>query len=128
MDFFGPIADNSGGIVEMSNQPERVRTVTDELDAVGNTTKAATKGFAVGSASLAAFLLFSAFQDEVSAISGSKFTTVDISQPEILVAGMLGAMMTFVFSSWTILAVGDVARKVVAEVRRQLRDSPGILD
>jgi Na+/H+-translocating membrane pyrophosphatase len=100
MDFFGPIADNAGGIVEMGNQPESVREVTDLLDAVGNTTKAATKGFAIGSASLACFLLFSAFMDEVSLFSGTPFTVVDVAQPEIFVGGLLGATMVMLFSSW----------------------------
>jgi H(+)-translocating pyrophosphatase len=127
MDFFGPIADNAGGIVEMGNQPESVREVTDLLDAVGNTTKAATKGFAIGSASLACFLLFSAFMDEVSLFSGTPFTVVDVAQPEIFVGGLLGATMVMLFSSWSLNAVSRAAQQVVAECRQQFQEHPGIM-
>src|SRR5207247_2481969 len=98
MDTFGPITDNAGGIVEMSHQPDDVRKKTDRLDAVGNTTKALTKGYAIGSAALAAFLLFSAYLDEVRNY-GFKIETVDIAKPEIFVGGLLGAMLVFLFSA-----------------------------
>lgn len=127
MDFFGPIADNAGGIVEMSDQPARVRDITDMLDAVGNTTKAATKGFAIGSAALACFLLFAAFMDEVSSYGKLDFTELNVVEPEVLIAGLLGGMLVFLFSSWTVKAVGDTAQAVVEEVRRQFRVFPGIM-
>jgi len=126
MDTFGPITDNAGGIVEMSQQPEEIRKKTDRLDAVGNTTKALTKGYAIGSAALAAFLLFSAYLEEVSHY-GHKLAGVDISKPEVFVGGLLGAMLVFLFSSMAIRAVGKAAYYVINDVRAQFKENPGIL-
>ncbi len=126
MDTFGPITDNAGGIVEMSRQPEEIRRRTDRLDAVGNTTKALTKGYAIGSAALAAFLLFSAYLDEV-ALLGHPLAAVDIAKPEVFVGGLLGAMLVMWFSALAIGAVTKAAVNVIKEVRRQFSADPGIL-
>jgi K(+)-stimulated pyrophosphate-energized sodium pump len=131
MDCFGPITDNAGGIVEMSDQPESVRDVTDALDSAGNTTKALTKGYAVGTASLAAFLLFSAFLDEVKRFGN--FTdeqlriALSLTEPKVFVGGMIGAALVFVFASFAIRAVGRAAGDMIEEVRRQFREDPGIM-
>ncbi len=138
MDTFGPITDNAGGIIEMSNQPEAIRVKTDRLDAVGNTTKALTKGYAIGSAALAAFLLFSAYLDEVKEIvrgrmgasAGSfnfSFDSVNLANVHVFVGAMLGAMLVFLFSSLAIRAVGKAAQYIIEEVRRQFRENPGIM-
>ncbi len=126
MDTFGPITDNAGGIIEMSRQPEEVRKRTDRLDAVGNTTKALTKGYAVGSAGLAAFLLFSAFFDEVRNY-GFDLRSIDLSKPAVFVGAMFGAMLVMVFSSLAIRAVGRAAYAVINNVREQFRLNPGIM-
>jgi len=124
MDCFGPITDNAGGIVEMSNAPKAIRDVTDELDSVGNTTKALTKGYAVGTAGLAAFLLFSAFLDEVARFKGVPINrVVNLAEPKVFVGGML----VFVFASLAIRAVGRSAGIMIEEVRRQFREDPGIM-
>lgn len=127
MDMFGPIADNAGGIAEMSQQLDNVREITDLLDAVGNTTKATTKGFAIGSAALASFLLFSAYMDEVAHFAGVNFNQVDIAIPEVFVGGLLGSMLIYLFSAWACVAVGRTAQEVVNEVRRQFIERPGIM-
>ena len=126
MDVFGPITDNAGGIVEMSDQPDEIREKTDRLDSVGNTTKALTKGYAIGSAALAAFLLFSAYLDEVRILTGTELT-VNIAKPQIFVAGLLGAMLVFWFSSLAMTAVRKAAQSVINEVRRQFKERPGIM-
>ncbi len=126
MDNFGPITDNAGGIVEMSNQPDEVREKTDRLDSVGNTTKALTKGYAVGSAALAAFLLFSAYITEVGHY-GLRLDAINMAKPSVFVGGMIGAMLVFLFASLAIRAVGKAAQVVIEDVRDQFRNDPGIL-
>ncbi len=126
MDTFGPITDNAGGIVEMSKQPEEIRKKTDRLDAVGNTTKALTKGYAIGSAALAAFLLFSAYLDELKNY-GAELTSVNLAKPEVFVGGLIGAMLVFFFSGLAIKAVGKAAYVVIQDVRAQFQEHPGIM-
>ena len=126
LDGFGPIADNAAGIAEMSGEGGAEETM-EALDAVGNTTKALTKGFALGSALLAAQLLFQTYASEVSARTGVNFV-VDISNPAVLIAGFIGAMLPFFFSSQAISAVGKAAAEMVAEVRRQFKEIPGIME
>jgi K(+)-stimulated pyrophosphate-energized sodium pump len=127
LDGFGPIADNAAGIAEMSGERGAEETM-EALDAVGNTTKALTKGFALGSALLAAQLLFQTYSQEASAHFHLPSLAVDISNPAVLVAGFIGAMLPFLFSSQAISAVGKAASQMVAEVRRQFKEIPGIFD
>lgn len=121
MDTFGPITDNAGGIVEMSGGSERARQITDKLDTAGNTTKALTKGYAMGSAALAAFLLFSAYLEE------AKLKIVDLAKVEVFVGALIGAMLIFFFSACAIKAVGKTASRIVDEVRRQFKEDSGIM-
>ena len=130
MDTFGPITDNANGINEMAGAGPEVRKVTDRLDAVGNTTKALTKGYAMVSAGLAAFLLFQAYLDRVSFIQFGEvgqYSIVNIARIEVFVGALLAVMIVFLFSSWAIKAVGRTASKIIEEVRRQFRADPGIL-
>ncbi len=128
MDTFGPITDNAGGVIEMSKAPEDVRVKTDRLDAVGNTTKALTKGYAIGSAALAAFLLFNAYISRVKELMPGYGGVVDIGKVPVFVGALLGAMLVFVFSSFAIKAVGKAAYSVIEEVRRQFRENKGIME
>jgi K(+)-stimulated pyrophosphate-energized sodium pump len=132
MDTFGPITDNAGGVAEFSRAEAHTREITDRLDAVGNTTKALTKGYAIASASLAAFLLFSAYIDKVNLIQtnrgGPLLTAVNLADVGVFVAALIGAMLAYFFSSLAIRAVGKTAQSIIVEVRRQFREMPGIMD
>ncbi len=139
MDTFGPITDNAGGIAEFSQAEKGARTITDRLDAVGNTTKALTKGYAIASASLAAFLLFQAYIDKVNLIlsrqieAGTRtveqglMTSVNLENVGVFVAALIAAMLVYLFSSLAIRAVGKTASSIIVEVRRQFREMPGIM-
>jgi len=138
MDTFGPITDNAGGIAEFSRIEAGAREITDRLDAVGNTTKALTKGYAIASASLAAFLLFSAYIDKINVIKGRQIeagvpgvellNSVNLANVNVFIAAMLAATLVYFFSSLAIRAVGTTAQSIIVEVRRQFREMPGIMD